>query len=1163
MVNRPGGQQRGQAGGLESRWNEKDDVFLGANRLIPARYKYISRPAAIAGIGILCLIGYWAQLFVSYDRMNRHVKVDTLRLSSQSAHALSLQVNTLFRKLDYFSRQLSANWLEGNPEAFDRSVVLAMEALPPNSLTQVAVADEQGIIVYSRLNTGRVAIAPEAAVSIADREHFKVHLGSSVPKLYISAPILGRISSQWTIQLTRGLWQDGVFTGVLIVSVSAQYLSTALKETFPDLDDVAVVVNEEGAYLARSRDLSGALGTRVAPSRPFLQDKSLETGSYEAIEDVDGVARYYSWWRTTDYPLVLSVGYGRAKAHATVDDAINDSIIQNVVATVLLILAGAFIFRQWIIRGRQTEGLRQTRQRLSLALKGGQLGSWDWVAENGRLKVDQTWADIFGFQSPADVKSTKDWEQRLHPEDRQRVLDGFAQYLQQPDGVYDFEYRIVRPDGSIRWVSDRGQVVERDENGKPARMAGTKRDITQRVEAQLAQRDLRQQLSKLVAEVPGAVYQFKRDPDGGYSFPFASRGIVHIYGVTPEDVVTSAEKVFRTIFPEDVERVTNEIEQSARTLENWHSEYRVLGVNGKIRWISGHSKPEKLADGSVLWHGYLQDITADYELAQALKASETHLRLTLEAVHDGLWSYDHQTGIASWDDQIREILGYTGETWQTPSLSMVSALIHPQDLERLAHETLPLFNQHSDEVFWMDFRIKTAQGVWLWVQARGSVTEWSEDGAPKKTVGVLSDISRQIAESQMRQALLDRSPAAIVLMDQRREAIEVNEQAKKLFLSPGASVKEASLLNIHIDTDHFVRFADFYQKIRQQGAVRVDFPLRDSTGRTRWFDIHGVLLDASDADSPVVWTMIDISSRHAADAALLAERTRLRVVLERFSGGVMIQDSDQKIVFVNDMWCELMGLPVAPQTLVGLAHDGLQDLIGERRAHLYQQSLDMARQGRGSTLEIEDAEGQFLEIEHLDIAQDEDHLGSVWFVWNVTDRKQHELQLSRLASTDALTSLANRRSFLRVFEAHVRNIGQKRGRAPGVVLMLDIDHFKRVNDTYGHAVGDVVLKTLAATIQHEIRDHDLAGRLGGEEFAVLLPGVDARQGLHVAERIRTAVEDSNVMIVDKTIKITISIGLSVIDSDKPDLLLERADKALYEAKQTGRNRVCVWREVQG
>lgn len=556
----------------------------------------------------------------------------------------------------------------------------------------------------------------------------------------------------------------------------------------------------------------------------------------------------------------------------------------------------------------------------------------------------------------------------------------------------------------------------------------------------------------------------------------------------------------------------------------------------------------------------MRNITVEHELEQALRASEAHLRLTLEAVHDGLWTYDHQTQVTTWDDQIRKTLGYEGESWRTPSLANLSELIHPQDIKRLAVDSLPLLNKHSRDLVWMEFRIKSAQGDWRWMQARGSVVEWNEDGSPKKTIGVLSDISLQLRESQMRRALLDRSPAAIILLDQKRHLLEANEQARALFVRPDVSLKDVNMRDTHVDADQELKFEDYYRQIRQEGYVRADLPLRDVNDRVHWFDLHGVLLDPSDKDSSIVWTLIDISARHAADAALRTERIRLNTLLERFPGGVLIEDRDEKVLFVNDMWCELMGIVAPPQTLVGLARDGLRDLLGEQRAQMYQQSLEMARQRRGRTLEVEDGDGQFLEIEHIDIEQDQDRLGAVWFVWNITDRKQHEIQLRRLASTDPLTSLANRRSFLHVFEDHVRSVSHSEEKAAGVILMLDIDHFKRVNDTHGHAVGDVILKTLSSTIRHEIRDHDFAGRLGGEEFAILLTGVDVEQGAQVAERIRAAVQHSSAKSSDKTIKIKISIGLSPIDSDNPTLLLERADKALYEAKQTGRNRVCVWHE---
>lgn len=127
-------------------------------------------------------------------------------------------------------------------------------------------------------------------------------------------------------------------------------------------------------------------------------------------------------------------------------------------------------------------------------------------------------------------------------------------------------------------------------------------------------------------------------------------------------------------------------------------------------------------------------------------------------------------------------------------------------------------------------------------------------------------------------------------------------------------------------------------------------------------------------------------------------------------------------------------------------------------------------------------------------------------------------------------------------------------------MMIDIDHFKKVNDTYGHQAGDVVLKSLASIIQVTCRQVDVIGRLGGEEFAVLMPATSIEQATEVAERLRAIVKNHPVALPQGglPIKITISIGVSKLNSetDNIDLILHAADNALYSAKNTGRDKVC-------
>jgi diguanylate cyclase (GGDEF)-like protein len=175
-------------------------------------------------------------------------------------------------------------------------------------------------------------------------------------------------------------------------------------------------------------------------------------------------------------------------------------------------------------------------------------------------------------------------------------------------------------------------------------------------------------------------------------------------------------------------------------------------------------------------------------------------------------------------------------------------------------------------------------------------------------------------------------------------------------------------------------------------------------------------------------------------------------------------------------------------------------------------------------------------------------------------KQKGDQQLALLATTDFLTGLVNRRAFFE--QAEGARALALRLRKPIALLMLDIDHFKQLNDRFGHATGDEALVLFADTARATLREHDIMGRLGGEEFALALPGTDLGGALLAAERLRRAVTETSLAAGDTRYTMTVSVGVVVIEPNEPlTAALARADHALYAAKSQGRDRVEAGHQV--
>ncbi|QKO22221.1 sensor domain-containing diguanylate cyclase [Rhodoferax sp. BAB1] len=206
--------------------------------------------------------------------------------------------------------------------------------------------------------------------------------------------------------------------------------------------------------------------------------------------------------------------------------------------------------------------------------------------------------------------------------------------------------------------------------------------------------------------------------------------------------------------------------------------------------------------------------------------------------------------------------------------------------------------------------------------------------------------------------------------------------------------------------------------------------------------------------------------------------------------------------------------------------------------------------------EIELKDGRTLERHSTVLrGEQEQYLGRVWFFRDITAQKKHEAALIQLARHDPLTGTANRRYFFE--RAEQEFMRSRRYQAPLSIALIDVDHFKHINDQYGHATGDEVLKLLSEKITALLRESDLLARIGGEEFAILMPSTGLAGAALMAERLRMTIAEEASPVAGLMLHLRFSAGVTQLKAQDQSIedCLRRADEAMYKAKQAGRDRV--------
>lgn len=304
----------------------------------------------------------------------------------------------------------------------------------------------------------------------------------------------------------------------------------------------------------------------------------------------------------------------------------------------------------------------------------------------------------------------------------------------------------------------------------------------------------------------------------------------------------------------------------------------------------------------------------------------------------------------------------------------------------------------------------------------------------------------------------------------------------------------------------------------------------------------------------------------AKDSRNQFSRSLLRAIQEASPDGILVVDQHSEVISYNQRFLEVWQIeeqcrPDEQSMYKNLSEEPLLDSALRKLKNpdaflqRIQELYDNPTLHDHAEIELND--GRTLDRHSTGLFDDQNnYLGRVWFFRDITRQKLNEALLQDLAWRDPLTGTMTRGYFLERAEEELQR-AERYGHTLAVI-MLDVDHFKEVNDRYGHYAGDRVLVILCQRWLEAIRNNDLLGRIGGEEFTILLPQSDLQTALQTAERVRSITASQPVHSDGIDINCTVSCGVTMLDNNQNDSVkdaLKRADNALYSAKKLGRNRV--------
>ncbi len=412
--------------------------------------------------------------------------------------------------------------------------------------------------------------------------------------------------------------------------------------------------------------------------------------------------------------------------------------------------------------------LKQSEERLQLALEGSGDGLWDWNIATGEVYFSPRYLEMLGYEADELSFEESTWEYLVHPEDLVWVREILAAHFKDSSVPYAFDYRVRTKSGEWKWVADYGKVVERDKQGNPQRMAGTHRDASDRKQMEEARRESEQRFRAIFNQT----FQFVGllQPDG--TLLEANQTALDFAGISREEAVGKLfwEVKWWTISPRTQEQLRAAIASAAKgefiryEVEVWGKNNRVVTIDFSLRPIFDEAGQVTL----IIPEG--RDISDRKKAEEALLESQYFLQKVANAIPQVLYLLDLSQGTSIYlNKQSTTVLGYAPEEICLAELQWLVERVHPDDCHLCDDLPSRFANLTDSDVYYSEYRFRHKNGEWRWLSAREVVFARDSRGVPTQILGSLEDISdRKAAETELERA---------------KEAAEAANRAKSAFLA--------------------------------------------------------------------------------------------------------------------------------------------------------------------------------------------------------------------------------------------------------------------------------------------------------------------------------------------------------------------------------------------